>query len=135
MAFTPHGAELDDLLNSDFEEMRAIVSKLRELEKSGDREVFEIAHIFANVASPIRGNIALGSSIQKIMVVCDYAKQKLEDCEIRIGDTPFHTVHSKDFIEFQKECLRILESVRSKILSNRHLLQTSTGDSNLPSLP
>lgn len=135
MTFTPNNAELDSLLNSDFEEMRAIVSRLRELEKSGDREIFEIAHIFANVASPIRGNIALGSPLQKIMEVCDYAKLKLEDCELRIDGVPFHTVHSKNFIEVQQRYLGILESVRNKILRNRHLLQTSTDNSTPPALP
>ena len=122
MTFRAKNAELDDLLNSDFSDMSKIARELKKLEQSPDQEVFEISHTFANVAAPIRGNIGLGSNIEKVLEVCDHAKQRLEDFEMSVDRRPVQTVHSESFFNARRQYLDILLSVRRKIVENQHLL-------------
>lgn len=135
MAYKPANAQLDDLLNNDFDRMRQVASRLKELEDSNDREVFEIAHTFANVGAPIRGNIALGKTLEEILKVCDHARDRLENFEISIDGQPVQTVHSSTFFMAQKEYLDILRSIRDKIIENQNLLQSSTTAFPTPPAP
>ena len=135
MAYRPANARLDDLLNSDFDDMRQVASSLKQLEGSCDKEVFEIAHIFANVAAPIRGYIALGKPLEEILDACDYARTRLELFEIKLDKQPFQTVHSRTFVMAQEKYLDILKSVRGKILDNYSLLERPNIEKPTPPAP